>query len=344
LRKGVLTVSARVRNLRFVLLKLYGVLLALALAGWSTLARVEAEDCAEDLVFPPGEVVDGKTAGEWSARFWDWALRIPKRGHPMLESTGQFCSLEQNEPVFFLSGAVVGSTPQEGPRDACVVPCGRPIQVMIYSIIGWAPGDCDDAVKLDTECRDLIRGIVDGIVARQLIVDGRSIECLEDHRAVSPLFDSTMPEENLFDISPPLTRTFVAEGYYVTLRANALAPGPHTIEWVALREGEQLPLLRYAPLTVEPCDASAFRRGDSDGNGVVNVTDAVTVLGRLFRGEDPLPCDDAADGNDDGGLNITDAVFILEHLFRSGPAPPAPGPADCGTDPTEDALGCTKAC
>ena len=72
---------------------------------------------------------------------------------------------------------------------------------------------------------------------------------------------------------------------------------------------------------------------------VVTLTDAVRVLGRLFLGDDPLPCEDAADGNDDGSLDITDAIYVLSHLFLGGPEPPPPF-AEAGTDPTPDGLTC----
>jgi hypothetical protein len=47
----------------------------------------------------------------------------------------------------------------------------------------------------------------------------------------------------------------------------------------------------------------------------------------------------AADANDDGGAGISDAVYSLGYLFLGGPTPPAPYPG-CGTESTEDALGC----
>ncbi len=84
----------------------------------------------------------------------------------------------------------------------------------------------------------------------------------------------------------------------------------------------------------------SFRRGDADLNGAVQLTDAVTVLLRLFAGGQTLACDDAADADDGGSLDLTDAVRVLSHLFRGGPAPPDPGPDVCGPDPTADDLTC----
>ena len=84
-----------------------------------------------------------------------------------------------------------------------------------------------------------------------------------------------------------------------------------------------------------------FRRGDTDANGRVNLTDTVRILYYLFSEEDALPCSKAADTDDNGVLDMSDAVLVLNYLFRSGP-PPAE-PLQCGADATEDELDCDAA-
>jgi hypothetical protein len=83
-----------------------------------------------------------------------------------------------------------------------------------------------------------------------------------------------------------------------------------------------------------------FRRGDSDTNGAVNITDAVRILNVLFLGIGTIVCDDAADSDDNGAVNITDAVRILNVLFLGIGTIPSPGADACGSDPTDDALLC----
>ncbi|MBN1441158.1 MAG: hypothetical protein JXA90_00545, partial [Planctomycetes bacterium] len=86
-----------------------------------------------------------------------------------------------------------------------------------------------------------------------------------------------------------------------------------------------------------------FRRGDTDGDSIWNLTDAVFGLSALFLAGSPMPgCLDAADSNDDGLFNLSDAVYTLGALFLGGPMPPAPGPDDCESDPTADDLGCER--
>ena len=72
-----------------------------------------------------------------------------------------------------------------------------------------------------------------------------------------------------------------------------------------------------------PPGAKRFRRGDSDANGAVNITDAVRILNVLFLGIGTITCDDAADADDNEAVNITDAVRILNVLFLDRSFPPA---------------------
>ncbi|MBI4603495.1 MAG: VCBS repeat-containing protein [Planctomycetes bacterium] len=86
---------------------------------------------------------------------------------------------------------------------------------------------------------------------------------------------------------------------------------------------------------------TSFVRGDANVDGMVDLSDAVTVLGVLFLGTPgTVPCQDALDADDSSGqLEITDAVYLLQFLFSGGSPPPAPYP-DCGLDPTADGVTC----
>ena len=81
-----------------------------------------------------------------------------------------------------------------------------------------------------------------------------------------------------------------------------------------------------------------FRRGDVNGDGALNISDAVSGLLYLFDGA-TVDCESAVDGNDDGSINLADAVSILSYLFSGTGNLPAPSP-DCGVDPTADNLDC----
>jgi hypothetical protein len=80
-----------------------------------------------------------------------------------------------------------------------------------------------------------------------------------------------------------------------------------------------------------------FVRGDVDGGGTINITDALSLLNFLFRnGTRPL-CAKAADADDSGRLDILDAIRIIGAIVGRGTLP---APTACGVDPSEDALEC----
>ena len=92
-----------------------------------------------------------------------------------------------------------------------------------------------------------------------------------------------------------------------------------------------------------PLPATSFRRGDSDNDGNVVLTDAVYILAHLVQGGPAPDCPDAADTDDDGQLVLTDGIRLLNALFQGQVPLPAPGMLECGEDSTDDALGnCTQ--
>jgi hypothetical protein len=122
------------------------------------------------------------------------------------------------------------------------------------------------------------------------------------------------------------------------------APGRLSVLWgrsLGLEPGSKPtpPVFGYAEVTVLPDAAPPFRRGDCDGAGGLDVTDAVRLLEYLFLGGAAPKCPDACDADDSGELELTDAVWTLAFLFLGGPNPLPPFPAP-GPDPTPDLLGC----
>jgi hypothetical protein len=85
---------------------------------------------------------------------------------------------------------------------------------------------------------------------------------------------------------------------------------------------------------------SGFTRGDANGDGVVDVSDPIRILGWLYLGAAPPSCESAADTNDDGRLDLSDAVYALSFKFLGGEEPPAPFPS-CGKEATVDGLTCS---
>ncbi|OLE70212.1 MAG: hypothetical protein AUI36_04030 [Cyanobacteria bacterium 13_1_40CM_2_61_4] len=99
-------------------------------------------------------------------------------------------------------------------------------------------------------------------------------------------------------------------------------------------EGKRVVVI-YGPLH----SIAEFVRGEVNGDGRVDLSDAVAILSYLFLGGKAPVCLDAADVNDNGNVDLSDSIFLLGHLFLGTPAPPLPYPSP-GQDPTPDSLGC----
>jgi hypothetical protein len=110
--------------------------------------------------------------------------------------------------------------------------------------------------------------------------------------------------------------------------------------YISARTGEVLGLDGGPECIVPPCPVPWIHlRGEVDGDGAIDLSDPIGILGFLFIGEpDRLGCEKSADANIDDAVDLSDGVYLLSYLFLGGPAPAAPFPS-CGTDLT-DALPC----
>ena len=83
-------------------------------------------------------------------------------------------------------------------------------------------------------------------------------------------------------------------------------------------------------------DCPVFIRGDTNGDGRVDVADAVRLLNYLFA-EGELKCLDAGDVQNDGHIDVGDATLLLSYLFNAvegvAPAFPFPDPGPDNWDP-----------
>ncbi|MBI4602531.1 MAG: hypothetical protein HY721_11280, partial [Planctomycetes bacterium] len=103
---------------------------------------------------------------------------------------------------------------------------------------------------------------------------------------------------------------------------------------------------RLEALTVRFCEAQ-FHRGDANGDGRNDVSDAVAIFAFLFLGGKRPDCLEAANTDDSPVLDISDGISLLIFLFLGGvvPAPPgAPSRGPCGPDPSgpQGNLGCER--
>lgn len=178
--------------------------------------------------------VYGKTYGEWSARWWQWAYAGPDRENAVQDETGTFCAVHQPKgKVWFLAGTF-GLT---GVERTCTIP---PNRALLYPLVNSLWTDCPgtpDEDLTDAEVRGLLTSFgAGGDRACQLTstLDGVSISSLQilTVRTQSPKFSTILPENHILTgCAPPLpsgrTGRQIAEGYWIML--PPLSPGEHVL-------------------------------------------------------------------------------------------------------------------
>jgi len=117
---------------------------------------------------------------------------------------------------------------------------------------------------------------------------------------------------------------------------------PRPIELITTESGQlvgpgKMGTFTFTLLTLPP--ARAFRRGDCNDDGTVDISDVIFSLDAQFGRERHRRCNKSCDSNDDGVLDVSDAVHTILALF-SDLVIPTPGVVDCGEDLTEDELDC----
>ncbi|MBI4602583.1 MAG: hypothetical protein HY721_11545, partial [Planctomycetes bacterium] len=171
----------------------------------------------------------------------------------------------------------------------------------------------------------------------QVLLDGGEIHINNVPRGTGPGYQDT-PFTH-----PGLGDVVLSRGPHVLMVKVFEGGGDHNFRLGFLdASGLELP---FGPegveisLTPPPLPENRFTRGDCNGDGDDNISDAIFNLIYQFLGGNVPSCLDACDVNEDGTLNITDPVFLLDFLFKGGQPAPAPYPAcdsavitDCAAD------------
>lgn len=200
------------------------VLLGVLVAGIMLVPTVSFSGNANPGVLPSNSKPYGMTYGEWSARWWQWAISLPTDNNPLFNTAD--CSTGQLGPVWFLGGSFVSATDVRN----CNVPFGK---ALFFPIVNNECSDLESppwygaTPEERRACAPLVINTVSDIAAE---IDGVPIQNLEAYRVLSPNFYFTAPPNNLLGV-PADTGQSVGDGYY--LMVAPLRSGPHTIHFTA---------------------------------------------------------------------------------------------------------------
>ncbi|HEX2914695.1 MAG TPA: hypothetical protein VH186_28095 [Chloroflexia bacterium] len=210
------------------------VILALLLQVTPVLAEGQGNN---PKVLPPQSSAFGKTYGEWSAMWWQWAFSIPVPDNPLLDQTGEKCGVGQSGKVWFLVGTFVntltptGDTLGQATRN-CTIPAGKAI---FFPILNAEWDEIGQNPPLTVEqLRQLAADAMDTTKNLSASVDGHSIRLTDNngkqiYRVTSPVFSFTLPEDNIYGQPAGDYYPVVGDGVYLMLAP--LSVGTHTIHF-----------------------------------------------------------------------------------------------------------------
>jgi hypothetical protein len=209
-------------------------------------------------VLPGGSTVAGKTIGQWTEGWWNWAFSFPSSSSPFQDPTGVVATQHQSGPVFYLAGTSGGT------------PISRSFQVpgdryVLFPLLNLIVANGPDAPFPDTRAETTAFGS-NAVNPSKLVaeVDGQPVSNLASHREPSSVnFTVTgVPGE-------PFAGTFHdanSDGYWLMLAP--LGSGTHTLHFGGATEDFKAP------------DGSTLLPSFS-----VDVTDRVTAVSNAV----PLP-------------------------------------------------------
>lgn len=219
-------------------------LLALAVALFAPIAQADGR--GDPKVIDPDSVAYGRTFGEWSAAWEQWADSIPVAEHPLFDNPSGHpdCSVGQSGPVWFLGGkfcASGASCSYTGVVRSCTIPAGK---ALYFPVLNYEDSALEESlaenpgVETDQQIatlRAIVGGGEDAVTNVSCSVDGEPIRDLRaNYRVQSTAFGFTLPTDNLFKTIYG-NNGFVAgsyfpavdDGWYVMLAP--LRPGPHVV-------------------------------------------------------------------------------------------------------------------
>jgi len=155
----------------------------------------------------------------WTAKWWQWAYSIPWDRNPSYDDTGKYCNENQNGPVWFLTQAF-----EHPVIRTCEIPRSTALLITLLN------SECSFAefksLKTEQELRDCAKSMQDIVSGIHASLDGIRIPNLEKYRVQTNLFNFTLPENNILNLTAQTTQS-VADGNWLFLKP--LPPGIHKL-------------------------------------------------------------------------------------------------------------------
>lgn len=203
------------------------ILITMAVAMLPVIPLVRA-DSSNPGIYPIDSKPFGLTYGEWSAKWWQWLLPIPKDINPTQDGSGINCAQGQNDQhVWFLAGTGGGAA-----QRTCTIPAGKAI---LFPVLNSECTYKDSATsKTPADLRKCAIAGNAGVTILEATVDGRNIHGVEGYRVTSDLFNVTDGNNNIQGVNPGPTQG-VSDGWWFML--SPFPTGNHQVHFAGVIGG-----------------------------------------------------------------------------------------------------------
>jgi hypothetical protein len=170
-------------------------------------------------VLPPDSIVQGKTYAEWINEWWKYGLSLPMSQSPISPGgTGVDCMLRRVGDV-----TLIVAHEYKGLPTRCEVPAGTMVFLEIMSV------ECS-TLEGDGKDEEGLRTCLQRYTYQELgaTIDGVAVQNLDAFFvSATPLYQFTVPEDNILKASAGATGKSVANGVFLML--SPLSPGKHAV-------------------------------------------------------------------------------------------------------------------
>lgn len=169
-------------------------------------------------LYTSGSKPFGRTYAEWTARWWEWVLSIPKTDNPLVDENGRNCANNQSGPVWFLAGTLKGPAER-----SCTIAADKAI---LFPVINFEASVAEGDGTTDEELAARAEFEMDQITNMHAMISGTNVNELKQYRIQSPPFDVTLPPDNVLGLQAQTTK-MISEGYWLFLKP--LKPGKYDL-------------------------------------------------------------------------------------------------------------------
>jgi hypothetical protein len=204
---------------------------------------VTAEAIEDIKVFGAEDKPYGLTYGEWTTRWWDWIMTIPKEKSPLLDDTGARWNTNQpSSDIWYLIGNFAteeNAKKRMFPQRKITMGAGRSVLFPVLNCIASFLEYSGPPFYLKTH-EDLLKHVqndVNSVIRKDLFINNKKYDPLRI--ASDPkIVKVTIIENNAFDIKNTGLTDAAADGYWVFLRP--LSKGNYTIKFEGSCENGRL--------------------------------------------------------------------------------------------------------